>query len=53
MIDAGIEPHKIVVGKPSIQADAYGSGLVDFGYLGDWAKIAKEKMNWDAGIFTW
>ncbi len=49
----GIPYNKIIIGKPSVVADAYNTGTVDFGNLGDWCSVAKSKYGWEAGIFTW
>jgi hypothetical protein len=38
IIKQGVEPHKIVIGKPASQKDVMNSGLVNSLDMGQWAK---------------
>jgi len=53
LILQGVEPHKIVIGKPASQADVMNTGLVNPIEMGNWAKQYFEKYNYCFGVMTW
>lgn len=53
MGERGVPLKKLVVGKPIVHADAYNTGWISQGNLGQWAKRAFEEFGWYAGVGHW
>ena len=53
IMNRGIPPHKIIVGKPATSGDAMNTGYVNSTDLGAWCEKAATDLNWFGGGMFW